>query len=184
MVEKVKCEYCDKLLSNTKRSIGSHIGYWHKDIAEKLYDKSVEFKLSCNICNKRVANTNNVLARHVRKEHQVEFVDYIVKFNHDGKWPVCKCGCGEKVRYNKGGFAKYVSGHSSIGKNNGMYGKKGINSPNYGKVRTATHRENYSRAAKKRWKDNYDERCATLRTPEYREKQRIAGIKTSQRQDV
>ena len=170
-IEKVKCLYCDKTLKNTPRSIGAHVGYWHKDIAKEIYAKPVvEFTIKCKICDELVANSNNVLARHVRKEHKIEWPAYQVLTEYNNVWPVCKCGCNTKLKWAKGGFPGYLRGHSNKGKNNGMYGKRGADSPNFGKVRTSKQKESYSKAAQKRWDEDYDERVEVLRTDEYREK--------------
>ena len=144
----------------------------------------MSFKLVCQECNILVANSNNVLGRHVRKVHGIEWDSYLVKHHHGGTWPICKCGCGEKIKWKKGGFPKFQYGHQARGKNNSMSGKKGKDNPNYGKIRTKEHREKYRKAAQKRWDENYDERVSILRTPEYREKQRIAGIETASRPEV
>jgi len=134
------------------------------------------FTINCKECNKAVANSNNVLARHLRNFHNIEWPDYIVKHEHAGIWPICACGCGEKLEWQKGGFESSPYNHRhgyrviSKGEKNPMYGKKGPDNPNYGKVRTEEHRKNYSRAAEKRWKEEYDERVAIIRSPEVRKK--------------
>lgn len=178
MVEKqtVKCSYCDKQLKNTKRSIGAHIGYWHKEKATELYRKEKTFSIVCKECNVPVANSNNVLGRHLRKVHKMEFPDYLVKYEYSGQWPICGCGCGEKLAWKKGGFSKFIKEHTSRGKLNPMYGKRGKNSPNYGKVRTAEHRANYSRAVKKRWR-NKEDKFYDMFTAEYRRKLSDRAIK-------
>ena len=66
MVDKIKCDYCDAMLSNTQRSVGAHVGYHHKEVAKILYDKTVTFTVKCLECDMTIANSNNVLARHVR----------------------------------------------------------------------------------------------------------------------
>ena len=172
----VKCTYCDKQLKNTKRAIGAHIGYWHKEKAAELYRKEKSFSITCKECNTPVANSNNVLGRHLRKVHKLEFPEYLVKHEHDSQWPKCSCGCGEKLQWKKGGFSKFIKEHSTRGELNPMYGKRGKDSPNYGKVRNAEHRANYSRAAQKRWKDKQD-KFHTMFTREYRRKLSEHAIK-------
>ncbi len=68
-------------------------------------------KLTCLECNKAIANSPNVLSRHVRSVHNLEWADYVVKYEFNGQWPVCVCGCGEKLTWKKGGFGKYIRGH-------------------------------------------------------------------------
>src|SRR3989344_2728225 len=108
----IKCEYCDKLLNNTTKSIGCHIGYWHKDKTQELYHQPYKFTIVCLECNELVANSNNVLSRHLQVKHNIKYVDYIIKYKHNNVWPICKCGCGEKLRfcrgYNGNNFAQFI----------------------------------------------------------------------------
>jgi len=76
--------------------------------------------LICKICDKAVANSNNVLARHVRTAHETDWPEYIVKYEHNNIWPVCICGCSERLPWRKGGFAKYIKGHDNSGLQNSM----------------------------------------------------------------
>ena len=69
----IKCEHCNAILTNSPRSIGSHIGYWHKDVAKQIYNKPTKFSMKCLECNELVANSNNVLARHLRKIHNIDW---------------------------------------------------------------------------------------------------------------
>lgn len=164
--ETVSCPICGKKLKNTKKSVGAHIGYWHKEEAQELYNKETEFSMECLECNKKVANSKNVLARHARKEHNLEWVDYVVKHEYGGEHPTCKCDCGERVMFAKGGFRKFIKGHDSRGKNNSMYGKKGEENPNTGKKRTEGMKERYRQSALERDDTN---RFKVMRTPEYRQ---------------
>ena len=163
------------MLKNTPKGIGGHMGRYHKDVVQ-ANKKVIEFTLRCKECNQLVANSNNVLGRHVRKEHGLEYPDYLVKHEHNGVWPTCACGCGEKVKWHMGGFSRFVSkACGSTGENNGMFGKKGVDSPNFGKERSIEARLNYSRAAKKRWSDPDDKRHAIMQSDEYRQKQSDAN---------
>lgn len=71
----------------------------------------MEKKLVCLECNKAVANSANILSRHIKTQHSMQWVDYVIKYDHDGVWPTCACGCGEKLVWRKGGFGKYAKGH-------------------------------------------------------------------------
>jgi len=168
MVELVKCDHCDAMLKNTPRSIGSHIGNQHKDVSQALFREKVEFTMSCLECGELVANSNNVLARHLRKVHQMEWPSYYVKHNYGGTWPLCGCGCGEKLTWKKGGFARFIDGHGQRGENNPMFGRRGDKSPNSGKVRTDEAKEKYSRAARDRWQDPSDARREIMQSDKYR----------------
>ena len=163
-IEKIKCEFCDAYIKNAPRSIGSHIGYWHRDKCQELFHVKPEFSMKCLECGDLVANTENVLARHIRKFHQIEWIDYLVKHEFGGIWPICKCGCGEKLEWCKGGFPRFVFGHGQRGENNAMFGKLGSDNPNTGKVRTDEMKEKYSKAAKTRWADPNDKRYETFKT--------------------
>lgn len=169
MIEQIECDYCNAILKNTPRSIGSHIGYHHKEISRSLFDKKVEFTMGCLECGELVANSNNVLARHVRKIHGIDWPDYDVKHNFGGKWPKCECGCGQDLRWKRGGFARFVGGHATRGENNPMSGRKGTDNPNTGKKRTSAMKKRYAESTSERWKDPND-RFATMFTPEYRKK--------------
>lgn len=167
----VKCKYCDMILKNTPKGIGGHNGRYHKDDVQ-ANKKIVEFTLHCKECNKLVANSNNVLGRHVRKEHGLEYPDYLVKHEHNGIWPTCACGCAEKVKWHMGGFSRFFSkACGSGGVNNGMYGKKGTESPNFGKVRTEKMRETYSKSSYARWEKNGAKFREKMQSDEYRQKQ-------------
>lgn len=166
----IKCQYCDEILNNTPRSIGSHVGYHHKEVARTLYDKTVEFTMKCLECDKLVANSNNVLARHLRKEHGIEWPDYIVKYEMGGVWPKCACGCEENLTWKKGGFARFIDGHGQRGQNNPMFGLRGESNPNTGKKRSDAMKARYSKAAKRRWSDPNDPRRDLMASEEYKTK--------------
>jgi hypothetical protein len=150
MVDKIKCDYCDAMINNAPRSIGSHVGYHHKEEAKTLYDKTVTFTMKCLECGELVANTNNVLARHVRKVHGIDWPQYEVKHAHGGMWPKCACGCDSELTWKKGGFGIFIDGHAVRGENNPMFGKKGEKSPNKGKKRTIEMKTRYAAASKVR----------------------------------
>ena len=72
-------------------------------------------KLVCQECDRPAANSNNVLARHVRNAHGIDWPDYVVKHEHGGTWPICACGCNERLMWRKGGFGRYIAGHETSG---------------------------------------------------------------------
>lgn len=75
-------------------------------------------KLICKECGK-VFEYNLLyackaqLSQHIKKEHNLEVVDYIVKHYYNGERPKCPCGCGHYLNLRKGGkrweFNKYYS---------------------------------------------------------------------------
>lgn len=72
----------------------------------------------CLECSKAVANTANVLSRHVKSVHNMSWVDYVIKHEYNGVYPLCSCGCGTQLELKKGGFPKYVKGHDNRGLHN------------------------------------------------------------------
>tara|TARA_Y100000034_G_scaffold59644_1_gene72500 strand:- start:17549 stop:18628 length:1080 start_codon:yes stop_codon:yes gene_type:complete len=183
MIEEVKCEHCNKFIKNTPRSIGSHVGYWHKDIAKKLYHKKTTFTIKCLECNELIGNSNNVIGRHLRKVHKIEYPDYIVKHEFNNEWPICQCGCDEKLEWKKGGFSRFKKNHGSRGENNPMFGLKGKDNPNTGKIRTDEQKKKYSEAAKESWADETKDRRKIF-TPEYAENMRKISKEISSRPGI
>jgi len=120
--------------------------------------------ITCKECGTECA-AQNALGYHLRT-HGISYPDYIVKHEHGGEWP--KCCCGEKLAYKKGGFPRFCSKScASSGTNNGMSGRTGDKSPNYGLKRTASQLENYSKGAKKRWKIHGEKLRNMMKTEEY-----------------
>ncbi len=125
-----------------------------------------------------VGNSMNVLGRHLRKEHKIEYKDYLIKHFHGGMHPLCKCGCNKEVTFAKGGFRAYAEKGCRSRTDNHMTGKKGKDNPNTGKVRTEEHKKNYSKASFKRWEDNREKLVELAGTPEKRKKLSEAGKKS------
>lgn len=151
--EEIECKICQKRLRKTNRSVGSHFGYHHKEIVEEILIPT-KFTIPCLECNTLVANSNNVLSRHLAKVHNQTLFEYEIKWKYKGEVPKCK-ECQKDLSREKGGFRTFCSVKCSVGgKNNPMWGKKGNDSPNKGKTRTIEHREAYSRAALKRYKQD------------------------------
>lgn len=165
----VKCEHCDAYVRDKELSIRSHIGYFHKEFCKK----PTVFTIECLECKKMVANSMNVLGRHLRKEHSMEYIDYVIKYEHGGIRPTCKCG-GE-VKFIKGGkFNKFCSTSCfSSGQNNPMSRTNMPISPSLGLVRTEEQLKVYSQAAKEKWQGPHGDKLREiLRSEEYVNKQR------------
>lgn len=143
-------------------------------------------KVVCKECNAWITNLNTVLARHMKTKHDLTWVDYLVKYEHSGVHPTCECGCGERIKWKKGGFSRFINGHQSRGEFNSMSGRKGEDNPNTGKMRTSEMKERYAEAARKRWSDPSDVRREIIQSEEYREKMsrssKEAGSRPSTRQ--
>jgi len=73
----------------------------------------------CNRCNKSF-EIYDQLRRHVGVVHKVHATDFYVEYHLNGKWPICKCGCGGKVKWSHQlkGFRKFCQGHQSRVHNN------------------------------------------------------------------
>jgi hypothetical protein len=172
-MSEVTCPHCGKKLAGTSKSLSSHLGYWHKELFDERKVKI--FSMVCKECGEAVANSNNNLAKHLKKIHAMTFEDYLVKHEYDGKKPVCACGCGQELVLQKGGYCRFATKScASQGENNGMFNKRGPDSPNWGKVRTEEHKMHYSDAAKKRWEDNREKMAEIMQSDDYRQKQRDA----------
>jgi len=67
----------------------------------------------CAICNHTFKHTKR--DSHLLNEHGLTFEEYIIKFIYCGITPTCKCGCGNKLTFNKYFHPKYykiyVRGH-------------------------------------------------------------------------
>lgn len=149
----VLCLLCNKIIEKHNRAIGGHFGFSHKDICNKLKEKVV-FTIKCLECNQLIANSKNVLGRHVRKIHNMNYDDYVIKWEYNGEVPKCR-KCGAKLKRPKGGYWKFCSiSCAASGDNNPMWGKKGLDNPNTGKVRTKEHREHYSLGMIEAYKNN------------------------------
>lgn len=141
-------------------------------------------EIVCLECGEPVARSRNVLGHHVRKIHGLTFEDYVVKHEHSGARPTCGCGCGEAVKYHKGGFPKFAKGHSSRGENNPMHGKTGADSPIFGIKRTEEQLENYKRGARKRWSKHGDKLRGMMQTDEYKTAMSQSQLVVQQRSSV
>jgi len=141
------------------------------------------YKIVCKECSKPVANTNNILALHIKHAHNMTFEEYLIKHEHNGNRPKCLCGCGEELYLRKGGFPKFRNNHDGRGKFNGMYGKKGKDNPNTGKIRTEEHKEKYRVVGLNNWDNNRDKYLETMHSVEYREMMSIA-VSTSPKNEI
>ena len=120
----------------------------------------------------------NVLGYHLRN-HGMKYADYVVKHEHAGVWPSCKCGT--LLALKKGGFNRFCSKScASTGEDNAMGRLKGELSPNFGQKRTAEQRLNYSVGAKKRWNIHGDVLREMMQTPEYIQAQRESRFKLAE----
>ncbi len=114
--------------------------------------KNKQVKDNCKICNK-IIHTNQGLAIHLNKIHNKKFYEYILEFELNNQWPLCKCGCNEKVplTHHNTKFGNYVHGHnkSFLNKHHTEYTKLKISETQSGKILTKEHSENISKGVSK-----------------------------------
>lgn len=56
-------------------------------------------KFICKDCNIEFKSYKG-LQTHSSKVHNIPGVETYVNFHYNGEWPVCKCGCMEKLKIN------------------------------------------------------------------------------------
>lgn len=54
----------------------------------------------CQICGNRY-NKWQSLATHLSRTHKISGEDYYIKYFMNGEYPLCKCGCGEQLPFQK-----------------------------------------------------------------------------------
>lgn len=84
-------------------------------------------KLICKECGEIITHELDnwclrKLKLHVEKYHQMTFKKYVIKHEHNGVEPVCKCGCGTKLAFMKSKFPTYYKDHKN--KVTGVYKSK------------------------------------------------------------
>ena len=81
-------------------------------------------KFNCNQCN-RDFNTYKGFQSHRSKTHKISGAETYVDIHYNGEWPVCQCGCNERLNYfSTFGLGKYLKGHAAK-INGGFYSKEG-----------------------------------------------------------
>lgn len=82
-------------------------------------------KFICKDCDREFNNFKG-LQNHNSRIHKISGPQTYVNFYLNGDWPLCKCGCNEKLNYFPTfGFGEYLQGHSVRSKG-GFYTKKGL----------------------------------------------------------
>lgn len=88
----------------------------------------MEFSFKCPYCSSEYENYIG-LSQHARKSHKVKAAQLRVDYYYEGIWPVCACGCGEKLEFGTsvpGKFAKYKKLHFQKTREGGFYTKEGL----------------------------------------------------------
>lgn len=83
----------------------------------------------------------NSLRIHCQKKHKLPSADMIVAVLHNGVWPLCECGCGEKLKYKNfaSGFGRLKRGHI-----NRIPGHNTFHQPGSSEKMSATLRRRYA----------------------------------------
>lgn len=100
-------------------------------------------KFNCNQCNKDF-NSFKSLQTHNSKIHKIVGAQTYVNFYYNGEWPLCKCGCNEKLNFQNGKFGDYIRGHAAK-INGGFYTKEGIEKS------AKTRREQFASGKRTQW---------------------------------
>lgn len=102
----------------------------------------------CNRC-KTEFKSYDALRRHAGRIHKIPSIDFYVDHILNGKWPVCKCGCNERVKWSHGkkGFVDYRQGHQSRVNNNWGHNK------NAQTKSAKTRRKQFQLGERKVWND-------------------------------
>ena len=77
----------------------------------------------CNDCQLEF-QTYKGLQGHNSQKHKIPGVITYVNFYLNGEWPVCKCGCNEKLNFTAGKFGEFLRGHAAR-VNGGFYSIEG-----------------------------------------------------------
>ena len=97
----------------------------------------------CTDCNIEFKSYKGLQA-HNSKTHKIQGVDTHVNFYYNGEWPLCKCGCMEKLNFQGGKFGDYIRGHAAK-INGGFYSEKGLEKS------AETRREQFASGERTQW---------------------------------
>ena len=102
----------------------------------------------CKRCDK-IFKKYSSLRKHVGRIHKIHSNDFYVEYNLNGIWPLCKCGCEQKVKWSAQlkGFRDYCAGHQSRVVNNWGHNKKAIEKS------AETRRQQYANGERFVWND-------------------------------
>lgn len=105
---------------NTERYVSEFGEFRPKKLSQ--LKKAESSDIICHECNEKMVSHRNLMY-HIRRIHNMSHVEYSVKHRFGGKHPLCKCGCGQKVKILKSGIIdenknrvyarKFLSGHNT-----------------------------------------------------------------------
>lgn len=131
-------------------SFSVHCNRKHKisyiDLKNEYFPKE-EKEFKCNRCDDSF-DVYEGLRKHSSRLHKIKSEYFYVEFYLNGINPICKCGCGEKVKFTGHGFKEYKVGHISRINNNYTYNnQKSIDKS------ANTRRLQYKNGERKVWND-------------------------------
>jgi hypothetical protein len=76
------------------------------------------YKIKCLIDNVEFTHPlkgkeKRKLAQHIKKNYNISYQEYVLKYFYDNVHPICACGCGNKTKFFKGVFFKYFEDHKN-----------------------------------------------------------------------
>lgn len=105
-------------------------------------------KVKCPYCD-REFDSYDSMRRHASRHHKINSQQCYVDYYLNGEWPTCKCGCGQKVKWDakEKKFRDFVQGHQSRVTNNWGHNKKAIEKS------AETRRKQFASGERKVWND-------------------------------
>lgn len=67
-------------------------------------------EITCPYCELKFFRKS--LTRHVSRKHKIFPKELSILIDYDGKCPLCECGCGLNVTFNKGKFKRFYHSHA------------------------------------------------------------------------
>lgn len=80
-------------------------------MSKKLLDNKQE--INCKLCNSKFKVVGK-LTEHLRLRHNIDSVDYTIKYLLDNKIPKCKCGCAQPVKVHNYKYNEWYVGHTHV----------------------------------------------------------------------
>lgn len=120
----ITCKICS--INIDTYSMTAHLNQIHKLTTDEYVNKYEEFRINklkakpilektivCKECDEKF-DTEHKLGLHLKYTHKMTRHEYILKYELNGIYPTCKCGCGQSVGKIKihPYFREYISGHN------------------------------------------------------------------------
>ncbi len=104
-------------------------------------------KYKCKLCKEVEFDNYTSLSRHMGRTHKMDTTQFYVDYNLNGTWPLCKCGCKNRVLWSwqLKRFRDYCQGHQSRVHNNWGHNQKAIDAS------SETRRHQYESGERQVW---------------------------------